>query len=229
MTRSLRLIDIRRRWRYVQGLALQKQVQESMLKAHRVNGDVPPDTLILQEHESIYTLGRRSDIKNVLYDVNSGEFELFRSDRGGEVTFHGPGQIVGYSVLDLRRHEKDLHWYTRQLEEVIILTLSEYGLQAERKEKYTGVWVGNAKVCAIGLNASNWITSHGFAFNVNTDLGWFERIVPCGINDETLSVASLTTLLGEHKTNINRSRVQEKLAKNFMKVFKFEKAQLEVS
>eukprot|EP00903_Cladosiphon_okamuranus_P008745 g8377.t1 len=143
------------------------------------------DVLLLLEHPSVYTLGRGSSLDHLRFDPtdpsSSRGREVRRTERGGEVTWHGPGQIVGYPVLDLNFHKKDLHWYLRQLEEVVIRVLETYGLEGERETEHTGVWVDGAKVAAIGLNASRWVTSHGFAINVNPDLRAFEAIVPCGI------------------------------------------------
>ncbi|CAM9406538.1 unnamed protein product [Chrysoparadoxa australica] len=155
------------------------------------------DALILLEHNSVYTLGRGSTEANIKFDHTSPEcpHEVVRVERGGEVTWHGPGQLVVYPVLDLKYHKQDLHWYLRQLEEVIIGTLDHYGLKGERDEEHTGVWVGGAKVAAIGLNASRWVTTHGFALNVCPDMTNFEGIVPCGIKDRPVS--SMKHLLPE--------------------------------
>jgi len=196
-----------------------------MVVAHRDGLPVPRDALILLEHEPVFTLGRGADVSNVLFDIDSKEFDVRRVERGGEVTFHGPGQIVGYPVLDLRRHTKDLHWYMRQVEACIIDTLDIYGVHGGRKSKYTGVWVDNTKVAAVGLNASKWISSHGFALNVTTDLDWFSKIVPCGITEVGTGVTSLERLgvcLGE----LNRVKVQQNIVKSFVKVFEYDKIYL---
>eukprot|EP00752_Nemacystus_decipiens_P006499 g5852.t1 len=156
------------------------------------------DVLLLLEHPSVYTLGRGSSLDHLRFDPtnpsSSGGREVRRTERGGEVTWHGPGQIVGYPVLDLNYYKKDLHWYLRQLEAVVIQVLEAYGLEGERETEHTGVWVDGAKVAAIGLNASRWITSHGFAINVNPDLRAFEAIVPCGIQGRP--VTRLCDLVG---------------------------------
>ncbi|CAB1104580.1 unnamed protein product [Ectocarpus sp. CCAP 1310/34] len=156
------------------------------------------DVLLMLEHPPVYTLGRGSSLDHLRFDPTDPSSldgrEVRRTERGGEVTWHGPGQVVGYPVLDLNFHNKDLHWYMRQLEEVVIRVLGRYGLEGERETEHTGVWVGGAKVAAIGLNASRWVTSHGFALNVNPDLSAFEAIVPCGIQGRP--VTRLCDLVG---------------------------------
>lgn len=138
-----------------------------------------PDVLLLLEHPPVYTLGQGADPKFVKFNPGA---PLHRTERGGEVTYHGPGQIVGYPILDLTSHRKDLHWYLRQLETVLIETLGYFGIAAERRAGLTGVWVGESKLGAIGIKVSRWVTMHGFALNVDPDLSAFEPIVPCGLN-----------------------------------------------
>jgi lipoyl(octanoyl) transferase len=145
------------------------------------------DLLYLVEHPAVYTLGQASDLRFVKFAP--GECELVRIERGGEVTYHGPGQLVGYPILNLVHYRQDLHWYLRQLEEVLIRTVGHLGLVGERVEGLTGVWVNGVKVAAIGIKVSRWITMHGFALNVCPDMAGFDRIVPCGIADR--SVGSL--------------------------------------
>ncbi|MBC8123504.1 MAG: lipoyl(octanoyl) transferase LipB [Gemmatimonadaceae bacterium] len=137
------------------------------------------DVLLLLEHLPVYTLGQGADLKFV---KSNPEAPLHRTERGGEVTYHGPGQIVGYPILDLNSYCKDLHWYLRQLETVLIETLGYFGIAAERRAGLTGVWVGECKLGAIGIKVSRWVTMHGFALNVDPDLRAFEHIVPCGLN-----------------------------------------------
>ena len=139
------------------------------------------DKLILLEHPPVYTLGQGSDLQFVKFDLAQNSYELHRTERGGEVTYHCPGQLVGYPILNLKQHQTDLHWYLRQLEEVLIRTLADFGLMGDRVPGLTGVWVEGRKVAAIGIKVSRWITMHGFALNVCPDLSGFERIVPCGI------------------------------------------------
>ncbi len=138
-----------------------------------------PDLLCLLEHPSVYTLGQASDTRFVRFEP--GEYDLHRIERGGEVTYHAPGQLVGYPILNLNHYRPDLHWYLRQLEEVVIRTVAHYGLSGVRIEGLTGVWIDGFKVAAIGIKVSRWITMHGFALNVCLDMEGFGRIVPCGI------------------------------------------------
>lgn len=182
------------------------------------------DTLILCEHPPVYTLGRITEAANILFSddelVKIGA-EKFEIERGGDVTFHGPGQLVGYPLLNLSHFKEDLGWYLRALEETIILTLAEYQIIGFRILGKTGVWVGEdgkeEKICAIGIKASRWCTMHGFAFNVNTDLSYFERIIPCGISDK--DVTSLQKILGKE---IEMQEVKEYYEKAFEKVFEVE-------
>ncbi len=176
---------------YAEALGL----QERLIEKRRRNAC--PDTLLLLEHPPVVTLGRRSDPRNVLLDREELErrgIELHPTGRGGDVTFHGPGQLVGYPVLQLPRERHDAHAYLRDLEEALIRTAASYGLTARRQPGLTGVWVDEAKLAAIGVRLSTgWITSHGFAINVSTELAYFDAIVPCGISDR--GVTSLARLL----------------------------------
>jgi len=168
---------------------------QRVLLEQRVNNEIG-DRLVFVEHEPTYTLGKAGDENHLLADdreLQAKKAEFIPIDRGGDITFHGPGQLVGYPILDLRGLKKDVHWYLRQLEETIIRTLAEYSITGTRDEDYTGVWVGDAKVAAIGVKVSHWVTMHGFALNVSTDLSWFGRIIPCGIFHK--DVCSLETLL----------------------------------
>jgi lipoyl(octanoyl) transferase len=140
--------------------------------------------LLLLEHPPVYTLGQGSRLDFLKFDPDCAPYELYRIERGGEVTYHCPGQLVGYPILNLRYYKQDLHWYLRQLEEVILRVLAMYGLVGERIPGLTGVWVEGRKVAAIGIKVSRWITMHGFALNVCPDLDGFQRIVPCGIADK---------------------------------------------
>lgn len=150
------------------------------------------DTLILVEHEPVYTLGKNADEDHILQHIPKG-VKTFRIERGGDVTYHGPGQIVGYPILDLRDYRTSVSWYMRQLEEVIILTLKEFDINSERKDGLTGVWVGDEKIAALGVKISRWVTMHGFALNVNTDLSFYKGIIPCGIID--YGVTSMAAIL----------------------------------
>jgi lipoyl(octanoyl) transferase len=156
-----------------------------------------PDTLLLTSHDHVYTMGKSTDDDHLLASADQlrrAGAEVVRIDRGGDVTYHGPGQLVGYPILDLRGHYLDIHRYLRDLEEVLIGVLADFGVAGDREEGYTGVWVGGEKIAAIGVKVSRWITMHGFALNVNTDLGFFDRIIPCGIGH--LGVTSMEKVLG---------------------------------
>lgn len=179
------------------------------------------DTLIICEHFPVFTLGRVTDEANILFsdeELAKIGAEKFSIERGGDVTFHGPGQIVGYPLLNLSHFKEDLGWYLRALEEVIIRTLATYTIEAFRISGRTGVWVGSSgneeKICAIGIKASRWCTMHGFAFNINTDLSYFNYIVPCGIGDR--NVTSLSKVLSRA---VEMEEVKERLSKNFELVF----------
>jgi lipoyl(octanoyl) transferase len=186
------------------------------------NGELTVDYLVFCQHPHVYTLGKSGDRKNLL--ISEAELEkigatYYEINRGGDITYHGPGQIVGYPILDLDYHMTDIHKYLRSLEEVIILTIAEYGLKGERSPGETGVWldVGKPsarKICAMGIKASRWVTMHGFAFNVNADLSYFDRIVPCGITDK-----AVTSLDAEIGSNLDISIVEAQVRKHFEQVF----------
>jgi len=159
---------------FAEAWAWQKQIQQA-----KIEHPDHLDTLILLEHPPVYTLGQGSTLDFVKFAP--GSYELHRTERGGEVTYHGPGQLVGYPILDLRHYRQDLHWYLRQLEEVIIQALVPLDIQAQRIAGLTGVWVGNYKIAAIGIKVSRWVSLHGFALNVTTELAAFEAIIPCGL------------------------------------------------
>ena len=159
-----------------------------------------PDTLIIVEHEPVYTLGKSANDNHLLQSA-SEEIQVFRIERGGDITFHGPGQIVVYPILDLNRFVKSVSWYMRTLEKIIIDTLSDFEIKAELKDGLTGVWVGDKKIGAQGVRISRWVTMHGLALNVNTDLRYFDGIIPCGIFD--YGVTSMEKLMGR-KQDINK-------------------------
>lgn len=179
--------------------------------------------LLFVEHPPVYTLGKSGREENILIsqeDMKERGMSFYRTNRGGDITFHGPEQIVGYPILDLERFYTDIGKYLRNLEEVIIETIAEYGLKGERSAGETGVWLDagikgkERKICAMGVRCSRWITMHGFALNVNTDLSYFGNIVPCGIQDK-----QVTSLERELKRKVPLSEVKEKLKRNFEKVF----------
>lgn len=156
--------------------------QRSLFEARRQNPQLE-DVLLLLEHPPVYTLGRGADPEFLQFTPETGDREVYRIERGGEVTYHCPGQLVGYPILNLKRHRPDLHWYLRQLEGTLIATIAHWNLQGSREPGLTGVWLDGAKVAAIGIQVSRWITRHGFALNVCPDLRGFRDIVPCGIAD----------------------------------------------
>lgn len=163
---------------YAEGLALQKQARS------RVEADQYDGVLLLLEHRPVITIGRGGGRENLvasIADLQSAGIELVESDRGGNVTCHNPGQLVGYPIFNLNKWQEDVHWYVEQVEEVLIRTLCELGIVAGRKARYTGVWVDNRKIAAIGVSVRRWITGHGFALNVQNELNLFQAIVPCGI------------------------------------------------
>tara|TARA_B110000908_G_scaffold168183_1_gene222565 strand:+ start:149 stop:853 length:705 start_codon:yes stop_codon:yes gene_type:complete len=196
-------------------------------KANRQKAQPTPTNnfLLFVEHKPVYTLGKSGDIQHLLLDQNGlkeKEIEFYKTNRGGDITFHGLGQIVGYPILDLDNFFTDIHKYLRFLEEIIIKTLAEYGLTATRSKGETGVWLDAEtpfarKICALGVRASRWVTMHGFALNVNTDLTYFEHIVPCGIKGK--GVTSLKAELGKE---ISVNQVKEKLVKHFLDLFEAE-------
>ena len=185
-----------------------------------------PNYLLFTEHPHVYTLGKSGAMENLL--INEKQLEakgatFYKINRGGDITYHGPGQVVGYPILDLENFFTDIHKYLRFLEEVIILTMADYGLNATRSEGETGVWLDAGtpfarKICAMGVRASRWVTMHGFAFNVNADLGYFDNIIPCGIKGK--AVASLNVELGVDR--VDEDEVKEKILKYFAQLFEAE-------
>ncbi len=201
--------------------------REAIEKAQDVN--LLPQTkhqLLFVEHPHVYTLGKSGNIENVLLseeNLAKRGIDFFRINRGGDITYHGPGQIVGYPIFDLEKFYTDIGKYLRNLEEVVILTMAEYGLKGERSPGETGVWIDperrgyERKICAIGVRASRWVTMHGFALNVNTSLDYFNFIIPCGIQNK--QVTSLQKELGRE---VDMNEVKEKLKKNFERVFEID-------
>jgi lipoyl(octanoyl) transferase len=189
--------------------------QRSLVR-ERVNDASLNDVLILLEHPPVYTLGTGSTLDFLNFDPQAGEFEIHRIERGGEVTYHCPGQLVGYPIMNLRYYQLDLHWYLRQLEAVIINTVANYGLSAYRVPDYTGVWLEGKKIAAIGIKVRRWITMHGFAINVCPDMSGFKRIVPCGIADKPVGS------LQEFVADLTVDRVRIDVAQAFAAVFQIE-------
>jgi len=221
MSKKIILQDIGTRhykeaWDYQENL-LQQGVQLKQKTEQPIN------YLLFTEHYPVYTLGKNGKAENILIDEEqriNKSVEYFHTNRGGDITFHGPEQLVGYPIFDLDQFKTDLGWYLRSLEEVIILTMAEYNLYGERSAGETGVWLDahekgkERKICAMGIRCSRWITMHGFAFNVNTDLSFFDYIIPCGIKDKR--VTSLEKELGY---KVSMDEVKQKITRNFEKVF----------
>ncbi len=188
-------------------------LQKTLVQSHR---DGPqPDRLLLVEHPPVYTLGQGSTLAHLKFSIDAPPYPLFRTERGGEVTHHCPGQLVGYPILDLKRHRPDLHWYLRQLEEVVIQTLAHFGLVGTRQPGLTGVWVGDRKLAAIGIKVSRWVTMHGFALNVCPDLTGFDAIVPCGIANRAVGS------LAEFCPGLALAAVRPVVVTTFAQVFGF--------
>ncbi len=185
---------------YVEALEWQRALAQA-----RIERQVPHDLLLLLEHPPVVTLGRNSHHAHLLRpDEGEGGLEVFEVERGGDVTFHGPGQLVGYPILDLTGHRQDLHWYLRTLEQALIEALAALGVPAERKPGYTGVWTrgGTRKIASIGIHVKQWVTWHGFALNVTTDLSYFDRIVPCGIPGVVMTSVRRETGNGTRDTEL---------------------------
>jgi lipoyl(octanoyl) transferase len=191
-------------------------IWQKSLQKERIVDRTLPDALVILEHPPVYTLGTGSSLEFVKFDREQNEYELYRVERGGEVTYHCPGQIIAYPILNLRHYQQDLHWYLRQLEEVVLRVLALYDLPGYRIDGLTGVWLSERKVAAIGIKVTSWITMHGFALNVCPDLSGFDRIVPCGIVDR--SVGSMAEFI----PNIDADLVRSQIARVFSEVFGME-------
>jgi len=205
---------------YDDALQLQKELEEKR------KADEIPDILVLLEHPPVYTMGRSTNPDNLLLDpvdLEKRGIKVREIRRGGDITFHGPGQIVGYPIIKLTQHKKDAHWYLRTLEDLMIDTMSEYELKCYTISGMTGVWCEGGKIAAIGVGISRWVTSHGFALNVNTELSFFGGIIPCGIQNKP--VTSLQAQL--HRT-VPMEEVRQKLADNFGKAFNLEMSPAEL-
>ena len=217
--------DYKETWDYQEDLF--KGIVDTKIKNRREDAGLQTNNYFLfVEHPHVYTLGKSGDMSNLLVDeaqLKEKKASFYKVNRGGDITYHGPGQIVGYPILDLDNFFTDIHKYLRFLEEMIILTLAEYGLKAERSPGETGVWldVGTPfarKICAMGVRAIRWVTMHGFALNVNANLGYFDLMIPCGIRGK--AVTSLNVELG--KQTIDEAEVKEKLLKHFANLFQAE-------
>ncbi len=209
---------------YAPTWALQQRIQDRLIEAKRSDPpEAVPHVLLLVEHPPVYTLGKSGDADNLLLsedELNARGASFFHIDRGGDITFHGPGQLVGYPILDLDRFFTDLGRYLRTLEEVIVRTCAGYGLDATRVDGRTGTWIGpdarglERKICAMGVRCSRWVTMHGFAFNVNTDLDYFDYIVPCGIADR-----GVTSLAHELDRPVDTGEARSRVLRHFADLF----------
>ena len=214
--------DYKETWDYQESLF--EEIVELKRKNRAENTDLPtPNYFLFVEHPHVYTLGKSGHMENLLIDeaaLAKKGATFYKINRGGDITYHGPGQIVGYPIIDLENFFTDIHKYLRSLEEVIIRTLADYGIKGERSEGETGVWldVGTPfarKICAMGVRASRWVTMHGFALNVNTDLGYFDNIIPCGIRGK--AVTSLNVELSKEK--VDTEEVKKYILKHFEEIF----------
>lgn len=217
--------DYKETWDYQETLF--QEIVDLKIKNRREDAQLEtPNHFLFVEHPHVYTLGKSGDINNLLVNeaqLKEKEATFYKINRGGDITYHGPGQIVGYPILDLDNFFTDIHKYLRLLEEMVILTMAEYGLKCERSDGETGVWldVGTPfarKICAMGVRASRWVTMHGFALNINTDLGYFDLMIPCGIKDK--AVTSLNVELGRKEVDVEE--VKAKLLKHFEALFEAE-------
>ncbi len=235
--RSVRFADLGT-WSYQRAWDFQEALFTEVVEQKSANRKLPEaeriatrDTLLFVEHPHVYTMGKSGDLGNLLADderLKAINAEFFRTNRGGDITYHGPGQLVGYPILDLDEYFTDIHRYLRTLEEVIIAILAEYGIQGDRSPGETGVWldVGSPfarKICAMGVRASRWVTMHGWAFNLNTDLRYFEYIIPCGIKDK--AVTSLQRELGRR---VDEAEVKALVAGHFARLFEVDLAETPV-
>lgn len=219
---DLGLKDYKETWNYQEQIF--DEILDLKIQNRRQNlNQETPNYLLFVEHPHVYTLGKSGKMENLLLDENQVKAKnatFYKINRGGDITYHGPGQIVGYPILDLDNFFTDIHRYLRTLEEVIILTLKDYDIHATRSQGETGVWLDAKtpfarKICAMGVRASRWVTMHGFAFNINADLGYFDNIIPCGIKDK--AVTSLNVELGQ--TLVDKDEVKAKLKKHFENCF----------
>lgn len=217
---------------YVEARERQFEIQQELIKLKRENREASLKKeaihrLIFCQHKPVYTLGKSGSESHLLLNnkgLSEHEVEFYHTNRGGDITYHGPGQLVVYPIFDLDYFKNDLHWYIRSLEEVIIQTLDVYNIKAERIKDFTGVWLkspktSNKKICAIGVHLSRWVSMHGLAFNINTDINYFKYIVPCGINDQDKEVTSLEN---ELKLKQEFEQVSKEVLIAFQKVFNFE-------
>jgi lipoate-protein ligase B len=186
---------------------------QKRLQSQRISGQID-DQLLLVEHFPVYTLGKNTPKEHLLIK-ESDNISIIQTDRGGDITFHGPGQLVGYPILDLNQYKRSISWYMRELEQLIIDVLKEYDINAGRKKGLTGVWVKGKKIAALGVRISKWVTMHGFSLNINPDLKYYQGIIPCGITE--YGVTSMADLLNDDVPNM--SEIKDTLVKHFIAIF----------
>ncbi len=214
---DLGLINYQDAWDY------QEKLFNNLIEQKRLGASMPHNQLILCEHPHVYTLGKSGDAGNLLADqkmLEDMDAQFYKINRGGDITYHGPGQLVVYPIFDLEQFFKDIHKYMRFLEESVIMTLANYGIEAERINGLTGVWIpGNPsrKIAAFGVKCSRWVTMHGIGYNVATDLSYFDKIVPCGITDK-----AVTSMAKELAKPVAFSEVKDQLVSNMSKLFGFD-------
>ena len=185
---------------------------QKKLQSKRILGEVN-DHLLLVEHPPVFTLGKNASKQHIM--SNSGDLSIIQTDRGGNITFHGPGQLVGYPILDLNHYKRSITWYMRELEQLIIDVLGEYDIKANRKKGLTGTWVKDKKIAALGVRISKWVTMHGFSLNINPDLNFYKYIIPCGIKE--YGVTSMAKIMGKEVPSMDEIKI--KIAKRFTKNF----------
>lgn len=194
--------------KYMDTWKLQKKIHE-LVKNNNIS-----NLVLYLEHDHVYTLGKNADSDFILNNYPEN-VKIIQTDRGGQVTYHGPGQLVGYPIINLNQYKKSVSWYMRSLEEIIILTLQEYDISSRRKDNMTGVWVQDDKICAMGVRLARWVSMHGFALNLNPEMKYYDGMIPCGIQD--FGITSMYELL---EYDVNIYEVMENITKNFLKIFK---------
>ncbi|WP_334057043.1 lipoyl(octanoyl) transferase LipB [Polaribacter sp. P097] len=224
LLKDLSLKDYKETWDYQTEL-LQEIVDTKISNRRNSESEITKNHFLFVEHPHVYTLGKSGDLSNLLLNetqLKEKGATFYKINRGGDITYHGPGQIVGYPILDLENFFTDIHKYLRLLEETIILTIAEYGIESTRSEGETGVWldVGTPfarKICAMGIRSSRWVTMHGFALNANADLGYFDNIIPCGIRGK-----AVTSMEAELDRKVDIEEVKKKILKHFKTLFEVE-------
>jgi lipoyl(octanoyl) transferase len=229
--KDLGQIDYQKAWDYQQSLLKQvvdtKLTNRQLVKANQPTSQIPKNYLLFCEHPPVYTLGKSGSMEHLLLntqELGTKGIQFHKINRGGDITYHGPGQVIGYPIFDLDQFFTDVHRYVRFLEEAVIRTLADFGVEGSRIKGFSGVWIAgkqgspNRKICAVGVHLSRWVTMHGFALNVDTDLSFFNFIIPCGISDSNKTVTSLTKELGK---SVDITIVKRQLKTHFSNIFDF--------